>query len=55
VNVRPLTRDDAPAVAALVRGGERRGEESQTGATKLYERVGMHVESATAVFEKGLR
>jgi hypothetical protein len=44
VNVRPLTRDD-----------ERRGEESQTGATKLYERVGMHVESATAVFEKGFR
>jgi mycothiol synthase len=28
--------------------------ESPTGATKLYERVGMHIESATVVFEKGV-
>jgi ribosomal protein S18 acetylase RimI-like enzyme len=29
--------------------------ESPTGATHLYERVGMHVESETVVFEKALR
>ena len=57
--VRFATDDDADAAAELSRACERSvglgvDSENPTGATRLYERAGMHAVSESVTFEKTL-